>query len=154
MEFEVETPPGTGAAVAGPVHGRFELANVDTVISVRGTLSVPLELECSRCLRLFEQALVIEVNEECALAQVDAPESYIENEDELCRIPILSGDELDLSELVRQLIAMHLPLRPLCKEECAGLCLHCGKDLNAGPCTCRDSQIDPRWAGLRNLKLE
>ncbi|MEI6499759.1 MAG: DUF177 domain-containing protein, partial [Armatimonadota bacterium] len=123
-------------------------------VVVRGHLRVPLKQACSRCLAVFGETLEIEVSEDCALKQIDAPESYAVNEDDLCQIPLLNGDDLDLSELVRQLIAMHLPTRPLCREQCPGLCVHCGKDLKTGPCHCQDDPIDPRWAGLGNLKLD
>lgn len=153
IELEAEAPAGTGMTAAGPVRGRLELANVDTGISVRGHLSVPLESECSRCLGLFEQTLEMDINEDCALRQIDAPESYAEGKDEPCQIPILNDDEIDLTELVRQLIAMHLPIRPLCRDECPGLCARCGKDLNQGPCDCESRPVDTRWSGLQDLKL-
>ena len=153
VELHAEAPAGTGATAAGPVTGRLELANVDTGISVRGRLSVPLALECSRCLAAFRQTLDIEVNEDCALRQLDAPDSYLEGADEPGQIPILNDDEVDLTELVRQLIAMHLPIRPLCDEACPGLCPRCGQDRKAGPCACREDETDPRWSALRGLKL-
>lgn len=154
VDLEAEAPAGTGATAARPVRGRLELVNVDTGISVRGHLSVPLQLACSRCLGLFEQAIEIDVNEDCALRQLDAPESYVEGADEPCQIPILNDDELDLTELVRQLIAMHHPMRPLCREACAGLCPRCGQDLNVGSCACEEQETDPRWSELRGLRLE
>ncbi|MGE5531051.1 MAG: YceD family protein [Bacteroidota bacterium] len=154
VDLEATAPPGTGAVVEGPVRGRLELSNLETGVAVRGHLTVPLKLACSRCLGVFEQALEIDVNEECALKQIDEPESYIGEDEEPCQIPILNEDDLDLTELVRQMIAIHLPTRPLCHEECPGLCIHCGKDLNEGPCTCQDDEVDPRWAGLKKLKLD
>jgi len=154
VELHAEAPPGTGATAAGLVEGRLELVNVDTGISVRGRLRVPLELECSRCLDTLRHVLEIEVNEDCALHQIDAPASYVLDADEPCQIPILNNDELDLTELVRQLIAMHLPARPLCHEACPGLCPRCGQNLKAGPCTCAAEETDPRWSALRGLKLE
>lgn len=154
VELDAEAPDGTGATAAGPVHGHLELANVDTGISVRGQLSVPLTLECSRCLGVYQETLALEVNEDCALRQIDAPESYLESADEPSQIPILNDDEVDLTELVRQLISMHLPLRPLCRSSCPGLCPRCGQDLNAGPCACGNEETDSRWSALRGLKLE
>jgi uncharacterized protein len=154
IELHAEAPAGTGATAADLVEGRLELANVEVGISVRGDLKVPLELECARCLVVFRQVLEIEVNEDCALRQIDAPDSYVEGADEPCQIPILNNDEVDLTELVRQLIATHLPIRPLCHEACPGLCPHCGLDLKAGPCSCAAEETDPRWSALRGLKLE
>jgi uncharacterized protein len=152
--LDAKAPPGTGAVVEGPVTGRLELSNLETGVAVRGYLIVPLKLACSRCLSVFVQELEIEINEECALKPIDEPESYMGEDEELCQIPILNDDDLDLTELVRQMIAMHLPTRPLCHEACPGLCVHCGKDLNEGPCTCQDEDLDPRWGGLKNLKLD
>lgn len=154
VDLQAEPPAGTGATASGPVTGRLELSNVDTGIAVRGHLSVPLELECSRCLDVFEQTLEIDVLEDCALRQIDAPESYVEGEDQPCQIPLLNDDELDLTELIRQLIAMHLPMRPLCREACPGLCPRCGRNLEAGPCACEAETGDTRWSALRELKLE
>lgn len=154
VELHATAPPGTGATAADLVAGRLELANVDTGISVRGHLRVLLGLECARCLAAFRQTLEFEVNEDCALRQIDAPESYVEGADEPCQIPILNDDEVDLTELVRQLITMHLPIRPLCREACPGLCPRCGQDLNAGPCVCAAEATDSRWSALRGLKLE
>lgn len=154
VEFEAEAPEGTGATIAAPIRGRLDLSRTNGDVSVRGRLWVTLQLDCARCLGAFEEVLELEVNEDCALRQIDDPESYAIGEDDLCQIPILNGEELDLSELVRQLIAMNLPLRPLCREDCPGLCLRCGKDLSEGPCNCKEPEIDPRWAGLKGLKLE
>ena len=154
VELHAEAPPGTGATAVAPVEGRLELANVDSGISVRGHLRVPLELECSRCLDVFQETLEMDVNEDCALRQIDAPESYVEAAGEPYQIPILNDDEIDLTELVRQLIAMHLPIRPLCSATCPGLCPRCGQDLKAGPCGCQEPEPDPRWSALRGLKLE
>lgn len=154
VEFTAPGPAGTGAALAGPVSGQLELAKVDSGVTVRGFLSVPLKQACSRCLGVFEQLLEIDVNEDCALKQIDAPESYSEDEDDPCQIPLLNEDELDLSELVRQLITMNLPTQALCREDCPGLCRQCGRDLNEGPCGCGEAPADPRWAGLKSLKFD
>ena len=61
---------------------------------------------------------------------------------------------LDLTEAIRQYRVMALPMKPLCREECAGLCPTCGKNLNTGPCDCPANEIDPRWAKLLKLKSE
>jgi uncharacterized protein len=60
--------------------------------------------------------------------------------------------ELDLTEAIRQYIVTAMPMKPLCKEACAGLCATCGKDLNQGKCDCTMETVDPRWAELLKLK--
>jgi uncharacterized protein len=61
-------------------------------------------------------------------------------------------DEIDLSPLVRESMILSLPTRPLCGEECRGLCAHCGANRNTTECACRDDWSDPRLDVLRTLK--
>jgi uncharacterized protein len=58
---------------------------------------------------------------------------------------------LDLTEAVRQYSLMAIPIKALCREDCAGLCQTCGKNLNEGTCDCAAPDIDPRWAKLTKL---
>jgi uncharacterized protein len=59
---------------------------------------------------------------------------------------------LDLTEAIRQYIVTAMPMKSLCREDCAGLCPTCGKDLNQGKCGCKQEELDPRWAELLKLK--
>ena len=152
-ELDDPLPPGTGVREAGPVTGRLELAHGGSSISARGWLRVPIRLECDRCLADFDTVLELDVNEECALAELDVPEAALIAAGQAGQIPILNDDDVDLSELVRQLVAMNLPTRALCREDCAGLCAQCGHDLNQGPCRCHKPPTDPRWGALGSLKL-
>ena len=63
------------------------------------------------------------------------------------------GDQVDLSPLVREQIILALPTRPLCREDCKGLCASCGVNLNTQACSCTVSGGDPRLAVLRTLKV-
>jgi uncharacterized protein len=58
---------------------------------------------------------------------------------------------LDLSEVLRQNLLLAVPMQPLCRPDCAGLCPTCGQDLNEGACECDSAGIDPRWADLGSL---
>ncbi len=59
---------------------------------------------------------------------------------------------IDIGDDVRQTILLSVPLKILCREDCKGLCSQCGKNLNEGPCSCRETPADPRWEKLRSLK--
>ncbi|HUP28016.1 MAG TPA: DUF177 domain-containing protein, partial [Chloroflexia bacterium] len=61
---------------------------------------------------------------------------------------------MDLSEPVRQAILVALPMKPLCREDCKGLCPNCGANWNDGLCDCTPEQMDNHWVGLRELRLE
>ena len=58
---------------------------------------------------------------------------------------------IDLSEAVADSVFTAIPVRDLCAEDCRGICPHCGINLNRGSCDCRETGVDPRWAGLASL---
>jgi uncharacterized protein len=58
---------------------------------------------------------------------------------------------IDLAPLLRELAILDVPIQPLCRPDCQGLCMSCGANLNEGDCGCEDDDIDPRFAALREL---
>jgi uncharacterized protein len=68
--------------------------------------------------------------------------------------PYVDGEELDLAAWAHDAFALALPAQLLCREDCAGLCPECGADLNADPTHAHERAPDPRWAKLRELRLE
>ncbi len=73
-------------------------------------------------------------------------------DDELDTYPLVQ-DRVDLELVAREAILLDLPLAPLCRETCAGLCPTCGTDLNEGACSCVPVATHPRWAALDALQL-
>jgi uncharacterized protein len=65
-----------------------------------------------------------------------------------------SGDEINLEPLVREQVLLALPTRPLCAEDCRGLCGGCGMDLNTESCRCSGDTKDPRMAIFRTLRID
>ena len=107
-----------------------------------GAATAPFEAECRRCLTTVRGEVRAPFQE---LFEFEAREgeSY----------PI-RGEHIDLAPLVREAVLLELPLAPLCREDCRGLCPRCGADLNAGPHVCPIEERDPRWAVLDVLKRE
>jgi uncharacterized protein len=66
---------------------------------------------------------------------------------------LYEGTEVDLSPLIREQVLLALPTRPLCEDDCRGLCPHCGVNLNRTTCECRVENLDPRLEAIRSLKL-
>lgn len=66
----------------------------------------------------------------------------------------LAGEQVDLAPMVREALLLELPLAPLCRADCAGLCTECGADRNQGDCGCATPVSDPRWAALDALLAE
>lgn len=118
---------------------------------VRGHLTGDSEIACDRCLEPITRDLDIEFEDEFISKDaflVDkekelAPEDLIANE--------FDGKHIDLYETVREQILLDVPQQVFCEEDCKGLCQKCGANLNLIDCKCEKTEIDPRWAALKNL---
>ena len=113
-------------------------------VMVAGTVTAPWRGLCRRCASPIEGMLSIPVRE-----RFSEPDVRGGREDDEA-YPIV-GDELDLGPMVRDAVVLELPLAPLCREQCRGLCPQCGTDLNEGSCDCV-APLDPRWANLDVLR--
>ncbi len=112
-------------------------------IDVEGTVTAPWEGICRRCAEPVSGELHIHVHERFA----DDPLAVASDEE---IYPILH-DELDLTPLARDALVLELPMAPLCRPDCAGLCTRCGANRNEGDCGCVVPR-DPRWASLDVLR--
>lgn len=121
------------------VDVQYKMADIGKGVYVTGTLHVNVRMVCSRCLNSCEYKDQITLEEVCEypVKEIDVFDNYFVEE-----------DVLDLKELLRQKITLLLPLKPLCKTDCKGLCFTCGIDLNEGSCNCKKHDVDPRWARL------
>lgn len=135
-----------------PVQWRGLIRRLDQGLVLRATVTYGQVLSCQRCLRPVTQR----VEEDVELLLVDhepgAEEEERELEEQDLGVMVLDGPELDLWPILMEQIQLNVPMRPLCREDCAGLCPVCGADLNAGDCGCRRETVDPRWAGLAALR--
>ncbi len=156
MTYEVDEPASsiTDVEVRSPIRGTLLFTNTGDLLLVRGALYASVELECSRCLRLFEMPLTCEVEEQVELRAIAArpfehPQVTMvpEEGDTL----FLEGNILDLTELIRQMLLVSLPIKPLHDLECKGLCPTCGADLNEGECACERQVGHPAFAALAKL---
>ena len=67
-------------------------------------------------------------------------------------VVVLDEEVLETKPILIEQLQLNIPMKPLCRPDCAGLCPTCGADLNLGPCGCPTGGSDPRWAGLQLLK--
>lgn len=140
-----------GADLAGDLQLRGRVLKAGEEMVLEGTLRATYNLTCSRCLRSFVQPFEFEVS----ATYVQTPEvrtgGRAENAFEQDKRILFLSDEIDLLSGIREDLMLNIPVKPLCKEDCRGLCPQCGTDLNEGECTCRKDEVDPRLGALRDI---
>ena len=117
-----------------------------------GQVQTTLELVCSRCLEPYTMAVApsFDLRYQPRTANTGEGEREIEEDD--LSTAFYENETIDLGQLMREQFYLVLPMKPLCREECLGLCSVCGTNLNRGTCTCQHAWEDPRLAVLKALK--
>lgn len=116
----------------------LEAHSVAEGIAVSGEVSGDFQLACVRCLREFREGFTRPVDE--AFSSSPEEEDY----------PIDSGT-IDLEPMIRDVVVLSIPTRPLHEPDCRGLCPTCGADRNVTDCGHSTEPVDTRWAPLAEL---
>ncbi|HET7695000.1 MAG TPA: DUF177 domain-containing protein [Vicinamibacterales bacterium] len=141
--------------VAAPVHLVMDVHRDGGAYRVTGRVQTRLRLECGRCLEAFE----IPIDSAFELRYVPEPAAGADgderevSEDDLTTA-FYKEDAIDLGELMHEQFVLALPMKPLCSEDCKGLCGQCGTNLNRGTCECKPTWTDPRLEGLKGMLKE
>ncbi len=121
-------------------------------IRVNGELAGTFQIACARCLDLVAQKLTRSFDllyrplgadagrEELSVTAAEAEISYYE------------GEGLLLEDVLREQVLLAVPIKAICREDCKGLCPHCGKNLNHEHCSCAEPLEDPRWSPLKEIR--
>ena len=134
---------GTSQPVSEPVQASGTVRNTAGVLVMKGVISTCIHGTCDRCAAEFDRD--VEMPMDAVLVTELANE---ENEDEW--VFPMEADTADLEDIVRTIFVLNMDSKLLCREDCAGLCCKCGKNLNDGPCACQ-KEFDPRFAALKQL---
>jgi uncharacterized protein len=119
---------------AGDVEYALYAQLVSEELIVRGKLSMPLSLQCTRCAEFFS--------------------TTVTDSDFLRAYPVSrETDSVDITPDMREDLLLHIPHFPVCGEECKGLCVQCGADLNKGSCSCKARDQPNPWSALDGLEL-
>lgn len=149
--YHVDEPCSLAEKCTGALSGDLTLLRTDRSILVTGDLATRIEVACSRCLAAVRVPLTLQFQEE-----------YYPSVDLLTGAPLPASEDptdfvidehhlLDLTEAIRQHVLVAVPMQPLCRPDCVGLCPDCGADWNLGPCTCSSEEFDSRWTSLSGL---
>ena len=147
------------AVVLGPLAVSLDLTNVEGLVAVTGVLEGTIVRECVRCLKEYEDPLAFSVraafipepksaprhpkrvDSRKASAKVVEGEQEEEPDDQYQ----YQGNQLELAPMLREHVILSAPMRPLCSDDCLGLCARCGKNLNEGPCQCAPEPLIPTF---------
>jgi uncharacterized protein len=130
-------------------HGKHKIVQD---IRLQGKLDTSLEVACARCL----EPVLHQVSRSFDLLYrplgTDAGRDELSVTDAEAEIGYYQGEALLLEDALREQVLLAMPLKTLCREDCKGLCPHCGKNLNQAPCSCAPPARDPRWSGLKEIR--
>ena len=135
-----------GASPGSEIDLELRLESVMEGVLVTGTATVPVTGECGRCLEPVSDTLTVDLQELFAY-----PESAAEAAAEQDEVARMEGDFLDLEPVLRDAVVLALPLTPLCRPDCRGLCADCGERLDDLPDDHSHEASDPRWSALSGL---
>ena len=147
----VPAPADVGVELIGVAEGSdleldLTLTSVSEGVYVSGRIRGSLTGECGRCLDSISDSFDVPLAELYAYADSTTEETT--DADEVGR---MQGDLIDLEPAVRDAVVLALPVNPVCRPDCPGLCPECGAHLDDLPADHRHEALDPRWAALRKL---
>jgi uncharacterized protein len=140
--------------VVVPITLTFDIFKDKGIVRLIGSVKTTLELPCSRCLEAFQWPLdaQFDLRYQPRVQNVGEDERKIEEDD--LSTAFYEDDDIDLGQLMREQCYLSLPMKPLCRAECRGLCPICGANLNRDPCGCVAEWQDPRLAPLKQLRTK
>jgi uncharacterized protein len=143
---------GDSFSIVAPIALAFDVQKDQDHFRLAGHVVTTLELPCSRCLEPFTWPVdaTFDLRYQPRSRNVGDGEREVEEDD--LSTAFYEHDEIDLGQLMREQFYLSLPMKPLCLDECRGLCAQCGTNLNRGTCGCQHDWEDPRFAALRALK--
>ncbi len=139
----------------GPVSWRGQVVFADPGFFLRGHLSYDQTLNCIRCLTPIHEPASSEV-ELMIMVEKSGSKGEERGEHELkegeLSVLYLEGEILETLPILIEQLQLNVPMKPLCRPDCKGLCPVCGIDRNRASCSCSEPKRDPRWAALASLK--
>ena len=138
--------------IVAPVGLEFDIHKDKDRFRLVGRVRTELELTCSRCIEPYRFPIDAEFDQRYLPSSAASSAVETEVEDDDLETSYYSDDQIDLNELMREQFYLALPMKPLCGEDCQGLCPQCGTNLNTGTCDCAPVWEDPRLAALKAIK--
>ncbi len=146
-------PAELGLDCTSNVRGILKLSNTGSLLIMNGKISADVKFPCSRCLVDFSMPIEAPIEEQFRIEKIGDAAMILpmEEEDEAAETALVKNNVLDVDELIRQNLLLVLPIQPLCKEDCAGLCPTCGENLNVRQCSCPPGDLESPFHALADL---
>jgi uncharacterized protein len=121
-------------------------------IRIAGDFATKVEVTCARCLEPVIQDVARTFDLLYRPQGSDAGKEELSVTAAEAEVGYYRGEGLQLEDVLREQVLLALPLKAICREDCKGLCPHCGKNLNQELCNCAEPMEDPRWSALKDLR--
>jgi len=138
-QFDIQEPASIleykeeGVIFSLPINVSVFVSRSEDTLLINGKVFTTIGLTCSRCTEVFDRK--------------------IESNDFNISLEVADKKEVDITEEIREEILLLIPVKPLCCEDCKGMCPKCGQNLNEKKCKCDLSKEDDRWSGLNKIKF-
>ena len=140
-----------------PLVIQLEVLPVRDFFQVKGRIDTTIRQACVRCLESFHRPLrsrfTLLYSREIPMDVHKKDAEGIELTADQIGMTFFEGEEIDFTDALQEQVILAMPYRPLCRNDCKGLCARCGHDLNTGPCPCAEQPSEGPFAVLKNLKL-
>jgi len=128
-----------------PLQSEVKIRKMGQSVLIRGKVQTRLILQCVRCLKEFSYP----ISSDYELTLIPLKNSPLSEEIELSGEDLESsffeGGEIHLSEIACEQVFLEIPIKPICREDCLGLCQSCGNDLNLSPCDCKEKELESKF---------
>ena len=144
----------TVCSFTSPVSYNVTIVKGHNHFVVSGRVNVMVSLTCSRCLTCYETGIASDFTR--VFSRETTEKTLLEDEIELSEqdfVSVYTSDEIDMNSEIEEQIALEIPFRPLCSDECKGLCPECGTDLNYASCSCASQQFNFKFSALKDFKV-
>ncbi|MFZ3072121.1 MAG: YceD family protein [Thermodesulfobacteriota bacterium] len=151
--YSPEGRVGADFSIKSPVKARLSFYRSGELIDIEGDMDATIVMTCSMCVKDFDLSVSEHFTNRIILGSETSKEKELSKSD--MEVEYFSGDTLDTSAILLERIALDIPIKPVCSEDCKGFCASCGKNLNQGPCGCeKKERLDSKFAKLKGFKVK
>jgi uncharacterized protein len=153
---EISEERALGFVPSGPLEVQGELTKTGGGILFRGKVKGKIQLQCGRCLEDYLKTVEVPIGSEWRLISSPSKSSEKGNVFQIEDLETgqIKDGILDLTERVLEEVILTIPIQPLCRESCLGLCPICGENRNTNPCHCRSKGASGPFSVLKNFTVE